>query len=121
MASASAWNAGRQSPWPAVLVRVSILQAPSTVHENSGRLLLQVSREATAQATEAFKRAVEIARSQEARLLELRATKSLAQLWAENGERQRAYDLLAPVYRWFTEGFTTRDLEEAKALLDELE
>jgi predicted ATPase len=45
---------------------------------------------------------------------------SLAHLWAEQGERQQAYDLLAPVYGWFTEGFDTADLEEAKALLDEL-
>jgi predicted ATPase len=88
------------------------------VHENRGRLLLQASSAAKADATRAFSRAVEIARSQGARLLELRATMSLAQLWAEDGERQRAYDLLAPVYGWFTEGFDTADLKNAKTLLD---
>jgi predicted ATPase len=51
---------------------------------------------------------------------ELRAATSLARLWAEQGERQKAYDLLAPVYDWFTEGFETGDLKDAKALLDEL-
>jgi len=60
------------------------------------------------------------ARSQEARSVELRAATSLACLWVEIRERQRAYDLLAPVYGWFTEGFDTPDLKKAKAQLDEL-
>ena len=51
---------------------------------------------------------------------ELRAAVSLARLWAERGERRKAHDLLAPVYGWFTEGFDTPDLKDAKALLDEL-
>jgi predicted ATPase len=51
---------------------------------------------------------------------ELRAATSLARLWAEQGERQKAHDLVAPVYGWFTEGFDTADLKDAKALLDEL-
>jgi predicted ATPase len=54
------------------------------------------------------------------RLSELRAATSLAQLWAEEGRRAEAYDLLAPVFGWFTEGFETADLTDAKALLDEL-
>jgi hypothetical protein len=54
------------------------------------------------------------------RLWELRAATSLAQLWAEGGRRAEAYDLLAPVYGWFTEGFETADVTDAKALLDEL-
>ena len=54
------------------------------------------------------------------RSLELRAATSLGRLWAEQHERRKAYDLLAPVYGWFTEGFDTQDLIEAKALLDEL-
>jgi predicted ATPase len=53
-------------------------------------------------------------------LSELRAATSLAQLWAEEGRRAEAYDLLAPVFGWFTEGFETADLTDAKALLDEL-
>jgi tetratricopeptide (TPR) repeat protein len=67
-----------------------------------------------------FGRALAIARAQQARSWELRASVSLARLWAERGERQRALDLLAPVYGWFTEGFATPDLVEAKALLDAL-
>jgi predicted ATPase len=61
-----------------------------------------------------------VARAQEARSLELRAAGDLARLWAERGERGRAAELLAPVYGWFTEGFDTADLKEAKALLDKL-
>jgi predicted ATPase len=61
-----------------------------------------------------------IARAQEARSLELRAACDLARLWADRGERRHAADLLAPTYGWFTEGFDTADLKEAKALLDTL-
>ena len=64
--------------------------------------------------------ALEISRQQEAKLWELRAARDLARLWAERGERHRALDLLAPVYDWFTEGFDTPDLVEAKVLLEEL-
>ena len=71
-------------------------------------------------AAAAYRRAIEIAREQQARLLELRAATSLAQLWAENGKRDAARAMLAPVYQWFTEGFDKPDLRDAKALLDEL-
>lgn len=64
--------------------------------------------------------ALEISRRQQARLWQLRASRDLARLWAERGERQRALDLLAPVHGWFTEGFGTTDLIEAKAVLDRL-
>jgi predicted ATPase len=60
------------------------------------------------------------ARAQEARLWELRAATSLARLWRDQGRRAEAHDLLAPVYGWFTEGFDTADLRNAKVLLDEL-
>jgi predicted ATPase len=63
---------------------------------------------------------VEIARRQEAKTFELRAATSLARLWQRQGKRDAARDLLAPVYEWFTEGFDTRDLQDAKALLKEL-
>ena len=59
-------------------------------------------------------------RSQKAKSLELRAATSLARLWGEGGRRAEAHGLLSPVYGWFTEGFDTADLKEAKALLDEL-
>ena len=61
-----------------------------------------------------------MARAQEARSLELRAARDMARLWRDQGKREEARELLAPVYGWFTEGFDTLDLKEAKALLDEL-
>jgi predicted ATPase len=61
-----------------------------------------------------------IAQNQEAKAWELRTAMSLARLWQHQGKRQQARDLLTPVYHWFTEGFDTLDLQEAKALLDEL-
>jgi predicted ATPase len=61
-----------------------------------------------------------IARKQQAKAYELRAATSLARVWGEQGRRAQAHELLAPVYGWFTEGFDTRDLKEAKALLDAL-
>ena len=63
---------------------------------------------------------LEIARRQAAKTFELRAATSLARLWHRQGKRDAARDLLAPVYEWFTEGFTTRDLKDAMALLEEL-
>ena len=67
-----------------------------------------------------FRRAIDVARSQQARSLELRATISLARLLAEQGRRDEARTMLAEIYNWFTEGFDTLDLKEAKALIDEL-
>jgi predicted ATPase len=69
---------------------------------------------------ELYRKALSIAREQEAKMWELRAAVSLAQLWRDHGRRAEARDLLAPVYDWFTEGFGTADLKEAKSLLDEL-
>jgi predicted ATPase len=67
-----------------------------------------------------FQRSLDVSRHQETKSLELRAALSLAGLWRDQGKRQQAHELLAPVYGWFTEGFDTRDLKEAKALLEEL-
>jgi predicted ATPase len=67
-----------------------------------------------------FNRAVAVARRQQAKSLELRAAMSMARLWRDQGKRDEARELLAPVYCWFTEGFDTLDLKEARALLDEL-
>ena len=67
-----------------------------------------------------FERALAVARTQQAKSWELRAAMSMARLWRDQGKRDEARELLAPVYGWFTEGFDTRDLKEAKALLDEL-
>ena len=65
-------------------------------------------------------RAVSVARQQQAKSWELRASMSLARLWRDQGKLQQARELLAPAYGWYTEGFDTRDLKEAKALLEEL-
>jgi predicted ATPase len=67
-----------------------------------------------------FERALAIARKQQAKSFELRAAMSMARLWRDQGKRCEARDMLAPIYAWFTEGFNTPDLREAKALLDEL-
>jgi len=67
-----------------------------------------------------YRRAIEVSSGQGARTLELRAATSLARLWNDRGKNAEARDLLAPVYGWFTEGFDTPDLKEAKAVLDEL-
>ena len=64
--------------------------------------------------------AIRVARQQAAKGWELRAAMSMARLWRDQGKREEARELLAPVYGWFTEGFDTLDLKEAKALLDEL-
>jgi predicted ATPase len=89
------------------------------VHRVAGELLLTVAgRRCEAEAR--LRRALEVARAQRARSWELRAAAALARAWAERGERGRARDLLAPVYRSFGEGSGTPDLEHAKALLDAL-
>ena len=67
-----------------------------------------------------FLKAIEIARKQSAKSLELRAVRSLSRLWQKQGKKEEARQMLAEVYGWFTEGFDTADLQEAKALLDEL-
>jgi predicted ATPase len=89
------------------------------LNRQKGRLVLRQGQPATAE--ELYRKALGIAREQEAKLWELRAAASLARLWRDQGRRAAARELLAPVYGWFTEGFATPDLKEAKALLDELE
>jgi class 3 adenylate cyclase/predicted ATPase len=85
-----------------------------------GELLLAAPGGTPAVAEACFHQALDLARRQEVKSLELRAATSLARLWAGQGERGKAQDLLAPVYAWFAEGFDTADLVEARALLDEL-
>ena len=78
------------------------------------------SAAAAAAAETCFQQALTIACRQQAKSLELRTTLSLARLWQRQGKRTAAYELLAPIYGWFTAGFDTADLQEAKVLLDEL-
>ncbi len=100
-------DAGGESVFEAELLRLK------------GELSL-VLGESNALAEEMFLRAIRVSQIQEAKSLELRAATTLARLWRDQGKRQEARDLLAPVYDWFTEGFDTQDLKDAKALLGEL-
>jgi predicted ATPase len=85
-----------------------------------GVLLLKQTGTPQEEAETCFHQALDVARRQEAKSLELRAAMSLSQLWQQQGKRRGAHDLLAPIYGWFTEGFDTADLQEARALLEEL-
>jgi predicted ATPase len=89
------------------------------VYRLRGTLLLRQPGMPQAEAESWLQRALDVARRQEAKSLELRAAMSLSRLWQQQGKRAEAYDLLAPIYGWFTEGFDTADLQEAKALLEE--
>ena len=78
------------------------------------------STQAEAEAEACFLKAIEIARKQQAKSLELRAVMSLAKLWQREGKQKEAHELLVEIYGWFTEGFDTKDLQEARALIEEL-
>jgi predicted ATPase len=90
------------------------------LHRLKGELLLLQSTDQHAEAEACFHHALAIARRQQAKSWELRAAMSLGRLWQQQGKHQDAYELLAPIYGWFTEGFDTADLQDAKALLEEL-
>jgi predicted ATPase len=90
------------------------------VNRIAGEIALKTPEPDAAKAEAYFERALTVARSQQAKSWELRAATSMARLWRDQGKSRQARELLAPVYGWFTEGFDTRDLKEAKALLDEL-
>jgi predicted ATPase len=85
-----------------------------------GELCLQLTSPDVPQAETCFRRALNVAQRQQAKTLELRAALSLSRLWQQQGQRQAARELLAPIYSWFTEGFDTLDLREAQVLLAEL-
>jgi predicted ATPase len=91
------------------------------LHRLQGELLLiHAVGGGGAEAEVCFQQALTVARRQQAKSLELRAAMSLSRLWQSQGKRVEARDLLAPIYGWFTEGFDTSDLQEAKALLETL-
>jgi predicted ATPase len=90
------------------------------INRIAGEIALLSPAPDVAKAETYFERALSVARAQQAKSWELRAAISMARLWRDQGKRDEARELLAPVYGWFTEGFDTLDLKEAKALLDEL-
>jgi predicted ATPase len=90
------------------------------VNRVAGEIALKSPERNVVKAEASFDRAIEVARKQQAKSWELRAAMSMARLWRDQGKRDQARDLLTPVYGWFTEGFDTLDLKEAKALLGEL-
>ena len=92
----------------------------SDTHIIAGEIALKSPDLDYAKAEPSFEHALAVARQQQAKFWELRAAMSLARLWRDQNKTQQARELLAPVYGWFTEGLDTRDLKEAKALLEEL-
>jgi predicted ATPase len=97
-----------------------IRQYEAELQRLKGQLLLKQDGTNTAEVQTCFQRAIEIARNQSAKSFELRTTTSLARLLNEQGKRDEARTMLAQIYRWFTEGFDTADLKDAKAPLDKL-
>ena len=96
------------------------VQHKAEVNRIAGEIALLSPELDVAKAERYFEKGLTVARQQQAKSWELRAAMSMARLWRDQGKRDKARDLLAPVYGWFTEGFDTRDLKEGKALLDEL-
>ena len=103
-----------------VIERTNETWFEADVYRIAGEVALKSPQPDVAKAEACFERALSVARMQQAKSWELRAAMSLARLWRDQGKVQQARELLAPVYGWFTEGFDTRDLKEAKALLEEL-
>jgi len=95
------------------------IRPPRPIDGHKGELLFEQDQLQNGRAADAlFREALAIARQQRAKSWELRATTSLARLWSAQSRRREAYDLLAPLYHWFTEGFDTMPLKEARELLD---
>jgi predicted ATPase len=90
------------------------------IHRIAGEITLMSPERDATQAEAYFEHALAVARDQQTKSWELRASMSMARLWRDQGKLQQAHDLLAPVYGWFTEGFDTLDLKEAKVLLEQL-
>jgi predicted ATPase len=113
--------------WRSVGEALTVIEKSKETHQEAevnrvaGEIALVSPGPDTAKAETYLRRALLVARQQQAKSWELRAAMSLARLWRDQGKVQQARELLAPVYEWFTEGFDTRDLKEAKALLDVLE
>jgi predicted ATPase len=114
--------------WEAELYRLreELLLQQATGREDADQappelsMLAEAEQPVSPEAETCFQQALTIARSQQAKSLELRAAMSLARLWQQQSKREEARELLTPIYSWFTEGFDTADLQEAKALVGEL-
>jgi predicted ATPase len=105
----------------AVMNATEVRLSGAELYRLKGAFLLQQTVPDAAQAEACFHQALDVARQQQTKSFELRAATSLARLWQSQDKHQAAYDTLAPVYHWFTEGFDTVELQEAKILLQELE
>jgi predicted ATPase len=106
----------------ALIQKTTARCSEAELHRLRGELLLMQSAGGAEAAAEAcFQRAIDLARQQQAKSWELRAAMSLCRLWQRQGKRDEARQLLAGIYGWFTEGFDTPDLKDARALLEELE
>jgi len=92
----------------------------ANIYRMAGEITLMSPEPDATKAQAYFERALSVARAQQAKSWELRAATSMARLWRDQGKPQQARELLAPIYGWYTEGFSTRDLKEAKALLAQL-
>jgi predicted ATPase len=125
---AEAYSAGGQAEAGLTVLAEALTHADNTgecwyeaeLHRLKGELRLQQSSDNHPEAESCFHHALDIARTQQAKSFELRAATSLARLWHQQGKRDEARQVLGDVYGWFTEGFDTADLQDAKALLNEL-
>jgi predicted ATPase len=113
-----AWRSIREATITVETTRERWFEAE--IYRMAGEVALKSPEQDTAKTVAYFERALSVARQQQARSWELRAAMSMARLWRDQGKPDEARELLAPVYGWFTEGFDTLDLKEAKKLLDEL-
>ena len=104
----------------AIVDNTGVCHWEAELHRRKGELLLVHQGKKLVEAKAYFRKALEIARRQQAKSLELRAAMSLSRLWQQQGKQEEAHQLLAEIYGWFKEGFDTADLKEAKALLEEL-
>ena len=125
--AAGLWGkAGQRSAWRSIGAAMTAVGTTkekwceAEIHRLAGEIALMSPERDAAKAEAYFDRALAVARQQQAKSWELRTAMSLARLWRDQGKVRQARELLAPVYGWFTEGFDTCDLKEAKALLDEL-
>jgi predicted ATPase len=101
-------------------LRKKIKRQKAKIETNLQSLTPNNQAEAEQKAEECFLKALAVARHQQAKSLELRATTSFARLWQQQGKQKEAHQMLSGIYHWFTEGFDTKDLQEAKALLEAL-